>query len=365
MPHTKRNNYKTKWLSARAHLNQTSLKAAEPRIADAARKLNNFEVSHAVIDSTTLLLEKEYTESIEMMSEYSQLTDINFDPISYSSGGGIGNKIKVACGVMAIMRERLGIIYEAFIDLTQTANDSKAALDQLLKSVSSIESFTKELEIKPGPGTLTARDPSNIAGLMLKGKKVKFHNLTPIEGEQRLRAELVDSTTPISPRSELGSNRPVSPRVMPTSQWPPFLTSPRHQTAATSSVSKTIVDQPVDDDTEEEEGSISAVLESATPSEDPSPSRPARTIDVRPGNSRVLLRPEAVRPIPTARPSSGWRSSLPGMSDIDWKSLRKAAGKEDRPFLRTLTDGELYDIIVEKKRVRKRPELADNLRSLL
>lgn len=348
-------------------MNQSALRAAEERVTSAGKKLSDLGVNRAVLESTTLLLEKEFMESIEMMAEYAHLTDVNFDPVLYSPGGTIGNKIRTACGVMAIMRERLGIIYEAFIDLTQIANESKAAIDGLTQHATRLETFSKDIEVKPGEGNITPRDPQNVAGLVIKGQKVRFHNLTPIDNTPRVRAELLPiSEQPLSPRSEL---RGMDTRVRPTGgHWPEFV---RPVAAAGPSVpAARQVTRPErrGDDTDDDEGETSCVsdLETVKTSVSPSPTRRARlpTID-RPGNPRVLVRPETVRAIPSSRPASGWRDSLPGASDIDWKTFRKQIRTVDLPVTKHLKDSELYDIIIGRKRVRRSPDLGEHLRSLL
>lgn len=356
MPHTKRNNYKSKWLSLQSQLNQSQLKTAGSKIATSARKLSDFGVSSTVLESTTLLLEKEYIDSIEMMAEYAKLTEITFDPILYSPGGGMGNKIKTASGVMAIMRERLGIIYEAFIDLSSTAEELKDTVDSLQKSADTAESIIRELEIKPGPGNLTARDPQNVAGLTIRGQRVKFHDLTPIDGVPQVRAELLPmGETPVSPRTALAgtgtrhANWPV--QFAPRRRDESGLTQPRPPVAR-------------EEDSDEDDERVSD-LETVQSSADPSPSRPGQSSADRPGNQRVLLRPERVRPIPLAKPRLGWRQSLPGSSDIDWKELRKIVPREETPLVRTLNNAELYDIMIGKKKTRRNPALAEVLRSLL
>lgn len=359
MPHTKRNNYKAKWLAVQSQLNQSTLKVASERVTTASSKINNLDISRAVLESTTLLLEKEFIESIEMMTEYADMTEIKFDNIKYSPGGSMGNKIKTACGVIAIMRERLGIIYEAFIDLSKTADESRAAMDMLVRSADGVESLARNLEITPGPGNISSRDPSNIAGLIIAGQKVKFHNLTPVAGEPRLRAEYLplERDQPLSPRSALESPRQRQPAA--ASHWPDFR----------STAARTVEDseRDVESGSDNELGSnVSAPsMETIQSERETTPTRTRPAPVMRPGNRRVLLRPSTVRPIPSTRPSSGWRASLPGASDIDWKALRKLIKGDASPVARGLSDAELYDVIIGRKKVRRSPDLGEYLRSIL
>lgn len=351
----------------RANTNQSTLRTAEDKVTSAGKKMSDLGVNRAILESTTLLLEKEFMESIEMMAEYANLTDVNFDPILYSPGGTIGNKIRTACGVMAIMRERLGIIYEAFIDLTKIADESGNAINELVQHAARLETFSKDIEIRPGEGNITPRDPQNVAGLIVQGQKVRFHNLTPIDDTPRVRAELLPiGEQPLSPRSEL---RGIGTRTRTVGgHWPQFIRPAVPAEPPTSAVRQIPHPERRDEDSDDDENDAAGVsdLETVETSVSPSPTRRARPPAVdRPGNPRVLVRPETVRAIPSSRPASGWRNSLPGASDIDWKFFRKQIRTVDLPVTKHLKDSELYDIIVGRKKVRRSPDLGEHLRSLL
>lgn len=338
MPHTSKNNYKRKWQRLKSAIN-SSVAEVEDRGAYAERVIREtagLEASTGLLSGINVVLHTELSDCIETMNMYAADGDVEFDAIRYTGCSSLIGSVKTAISVLGVMKDRLAIMYEASAEKNEALNIANAALERVGNSATNIREAATLIS-KPGDPSegIPARDPNNMAGVKIAGKRVRFTPLTPTPEGNNYGVEFLD---PVSPPVTLSS--PPSPATRGRAQS----VQPRSETVGHTGAKPELRDKPV--------------------SPSPSPSRRRRPT-VRPGSSRVLTRPGNVINIPLSRPPEGWARSLPGEDSINWRQMRKELEEEDRLAVRGLSDTELYHIMIGTKEMTRDTEMGSKIRAIL
>jgi hypothetical protein len=316
----KRNSYKGKWLALKEKLSVGASDDTTINVETITATVEKSRVNLAKLEAVGVTLLSALSDSTETLNDFLQVREISFRPLDKPDvNGSVEDIVRSAVGLIYTLTDRFGLCATALEEHTGVYTDPQQLAD-LAIAAGNISKRSKALLSKKKPDTTNQPDPSNLAGVGIRGKIVKFEAMSPIAENE------VPSYALSFPEGVQGTT-----------------TEPAQDQVATTS-------EPVHG------GDVPNAP--PTPTQARSRSRSPSQSRARKLAKRVMPRPSRRTPTPTQESSSSrsrdipYRETLPTIEDINWVRLRKQLNHTDQLYTRGLSNRELYEVMVEERAAR-------------
>lgn len=184
-PQSVRNSYKQKYQKLRTKLTEQGKFHPNDDIGSGAIKdqLSRTNRLLSELEAATLSaisIQKQIAQDTNLYAEVGDLTFDVIDPFSHTET--LPDMVRGLSGMICALMDRFAIVSEAYKEIVYLPRQDPEALADIVYQSTRQRKLSQILIPKNAAGTGIGIDPSNPGGIGVRGKKVRFELLSPIDG---------------------------------------------------------------------------------------------------------------------------------------------------------------------------------------